>query len=351
MLDHRSKSIGTALLSAALFGASTPLAKALLGTLDPWLLAGLLYAGSGLGLTIFARASHRPRVALGPGEWRWLAGAVALGGIAGPVLLMLGLARASASAASLLLNAEGVLTALIAWFVFRENFDRRIALGMLAIIAGAVVLAWPASSHASSGAAWAPLLILGACACWALDNNLTRRVSLADPVDIAAIKGLVAGPVNLALALAAGAALPAWNVALGAGLVGFLGYGVSLALFVVALRHLGTARAGAWFSTAPFVGALVAVALLGEPITARLLVAGALMGLGAWLHATERHDHEHSHEAMVHSHEHVHDEHHRHAHADGSPGSESEPHVHEHRHEPMTHRHPHFPDAHHRHEH
>lgn len=347
-MTPRMRAIATALLSAALFGASTPLAKLLIGAMDPWLLAGILYLGAGIGLTIYRLLRGSPRLALAPGDTRWLAGAVILGGMLGPALLMLGLSRMSASSAALLLNAEGVLTALIAWFIFRENFDARIALGMAAIVGGAVVLAMPASAE-GGGSGWAPLLIVGACLCWAIDNNLTRRVSLADPVAIAAIKGLVAGPVNLTLALFAGASLPGWAPTLAAGALGLLGYGVSLTLFVVALRELGTARTSAYFSTAPFMGALLAMGLLGEPLTLRLIVAGLLMGVGTWLHLSERHDHEHQHRPLEHSHEHVHDEHHQHEHEHDEPVGE--PHVHAHRHEPLTHAHPHHPDAHHRHEH
>jgi multidrug transporter EmrE-like cation transporter len=163
------------------------------------------------------------------------------------------------------------------------------------------------------------------------------------------IKGLAAGATNLVLALALGAHLPPLPAIASAGVVGFLGYGVSLVLFVLALRHLGTARTGAYFSTAPFIGAVLAIALLHEPLTARLMIAGALMALGLYLHLTEAHEHEHSHDALDHEHAHVHDEHHRHAHAAGDPPGE--PHTHWHHHEPLRHKHPHYPDLHHRHGH
>ncbi|MGH8599920.1 MAG: DMT family transporter [Burkholderiales bacterium] len=333
--------------AAALFGAGTPLAKLLLGSVDPWLLAGLLYLGSGAGLTLMRSFRRAPSARPTGHEWGWLAGAIIAGGIIGPVLLMFGLSAMPASGASLLLNAEGVFTALLAWFVFRENFDRRIALGMAAIVAGAVVLAWP--DKARFGDLWPSIAVLGACLAWAVDNNLTRKVSLADATWIAACKGWAAGAVNLAIATTVLSRQPTWQTVLAAGGVGWLAYGVSLSLFVVGLRHLGTARTGAYFSVAPFVGALIAVPLLGEPATPRLLAAGALMALGVWLHLTERHEHEHTHEALFHTHEHVHDEHHRHTH--DFPVAPGTRHTHAHRHEPITHTHPHFPDAHHRHSH
>lgn len=343
-----------ALCSAALFGVSTPAAKVLLGAIDPVVLAGLLYCGAGIGIAILRRAA-RPLIASGSAgeaaltraDAPWLAGAIAAGGIAGPLLLMLGLARTEAAAASLLLALEGVATALLAWFVFYENFDRRIALGMTCLVAGAAVLSW--SGQPSLSGLLGPLAIVTACIAWGLDNNLTRKVSLVDPLQIVELKGLVAGPVNLVIGLWAGGVLPSIEAVALAALVGFLGYGVSLALYVLALRHLGTARTGAYFSTAPFLGAIAAIAFLREPLTAQLALAGALMALGVWLHLTERHEHEHVHKPMTHTHPHIHDEHHQHAHRPSDPPGE--PHTHPHRHDPMRHSHPHVPDMHHTHRH
>jgi drug/metabolite transporter (DMT)-like permease len=342
----RQPGVPAALGAALLFGAGTPLAKLLLDAVNPWLLAGLLYLGSGVGLSLYRWLSRAPVVRLPRDETPWFFGAILSGGIIGPVLLMFGLTGMPASGASLLLNAESVFTALLAWFAFRENFDRRIALGMLAIVAGAVVLSVPSDARISG--LWPTLAILGACFAWGVDNNLTRKVSLTDATWIASVKGLVSGIVNLSLAFSLGASMPALPDLAGAMMVGLLAYGVSLTLFVVGLRHLGTARTGAYFSVAPFFGALLAV-LMGEPITLPLLFAGALMALGTWLHLTERHEHGHMHEEMEHSHEHVHDEHHLHAH--DYPVSPGTKHSHLHRHEPLIHTHPHFPDAHHRHNH
>ena len=241
---------------------------------------------------------------------------------------MIGLARTEASAASLLLTFEGVATALIAWFIFRENFDRRIALGMGCLVAGALILS--GSRQPSLATVLGPMAIVGACIAWGLDNNLTRRVSLADPLQIVELKGLIAGPVNLGLGFIAGGYLPDLLSLMAAGLIGFLGYGVSLALFVLALRHLGTARTGAYFSTAPFFGAVVAIVFLREPLTLQLLMAGLLMAVGVWLHVTEHHEHEHVHEAMEHAHPHIHDAHHQHEHDPNDPPGE--PHTHAHRH-------------------
>jgi drug/metabolite transporter (DMT)-like permease len=339
--------VAAALGAALLFGAGTPLAKLLLGPISPWLLAGTLYLGSGVGLALVLLVRRRPRARVEREDVPWLAGAIALGGAAGPVLLMWGLARMPASAASLLLNAEGVLTALIAWFVFKENFDRRIALGMALIVAGAVTLSWP--QDARFEAAMPALAIVAACLAWALDNNLTRKVALADATTIAMLKGLAAGTVNVALALLAGASPPSVSSAGAAALVGFLSYGVSLVLFVRALGDLGTARTGAYFSTAPFAGAILSVLLLQEPVTGSLVFAALLMGAGVWLHLTEHHAHAHSHEPLDHEHTHEHDEHHRHEHA--TPVAPGARHSHMHHHEGRTHSHEHFPDAHHRHGH
>lgn len=345
-----NRSVLAALAAALLFGASTPFAKALVGAVPPLLLAGLLYAGSGIGLWVvrLTRDAGLKPASLSRAEWPWLVSAIIAGGMLGPVLLMYGLTRASAADASLLLNLEAVLTALLAWVVFRENADRRIVLGMALIVAGGVVLAWPAAGAGHSGVIGA-LSVAGACACWALDNNLTRKVSANDPLFIAGTKGLVAGITNIALALALGSQLPspAWSAA--AMGVGFVGYGVSLVLFVLALRGLGSARTGAYFSTAPFVGAAIAIVAFGEPVSWPFWLAAALMASGVGLHLTEVHEHEHVHEPLTHTHAHRHDAHHQHGHAFQWDGRE--PHTHQHAHEPLVHRHPHYPDVHHRHEH
>lgn len=338
-----------ALASALLFGATTPFAKLLIGTVHPALLAGLFYLGSGLGLFIY-RIVHtaRPPSELLQGWSRfWLALAILSGGILGPLLLMFGLVLMSASSASLLLNLEGVFTALLAWFVFHENFDRRIALGMASIIAGSLLLSWP--GNMSVLGLLGPLCIAGACLAWAIDNNLTRKVSLSDPAQIAMLKGLVAGPVNIAAGIVAGGWIPSAGVVAMAACIGFLGYGVSLVLFVLALRELGTARTAAYYSTAPFVGAAISLAMFGEPLSIPFLSAVLLMLVGIWLHLTERHAHLHVHTSLTHTHSHVHDIHHRHAHRNEHPPGE--PHSHEHAHARLRHTHRHFPDSHHTHDH
>ncbi len=344
----------TALASAALFGVSTPVAKALLGAVHPVILAGLFYCGAGIGIALL-RALAGPilnlpaarQQPLARQDYRWLAGAIALGGVVGPVLLMLGLSRTAAATASLLLTLEGAATALLAWFVFHENFDRRIALGMACLVAGAAIVSWSGTPTVESFAG--PLAIIGACIAWGIDNNLTRKISLADPLQIVQLKGLIAGPVNLLLGLWAGAVFPGSFAIVASGLVGFVCYGLSLALFVSALRHLGTARTSAYFSTAPFIGAATAIVALQQPLTIQFVAAGMLMALGVWLHVTERHAHVHAHGRMVHAHSHSHDEHHRHAHGPQDPPGE--PHTHVHGHEPLHHSHPHVPDMHHDHRH
>lgn len=345
------RSIAGALAAAALFGASTPAAKLLGVDMHPFALAGLLYAGSGAGLSLWLliRRMTGTRIALGIArvDLPWFAGAVLCGGVLAPALLMFGLAATPAGVASLLLNVESVFTALLAWFVFRENFDRRVALGMGFIAAGGVLLSTAPGSlmRFDAGA----LLVAAACLFWAIDNNLTRKVSGGDPIAIAAIKGVVAGAANLGLAALAGDSLPGAASALAAMAIGLAGYGVSLVLFVVALRDLGTARTGAYFSTAPFVGVAIAIGTFGEPAGPAFWLAAALMATGVWLHVTERHEHAHTHEVLEHTHAHMHDEHHLHAHEFDWDGTE--PHSHRHRHLPMTHRHPHYPDIHHRHRH
>jgi drug/metabolite transporter (DMT)-like permease len=334
-----------ALASALLFGAAAPAVKPIAAAMLPVLLAGLLYLGSCLGL--FAAGSFRrtDEARLQRRDLPMLVGAIVAGGLIAPVLLVWGLSGLAASAASLLLSAEAVLTMLLAALLFREAVAARVWIAALLILVATGILAWtpdvsmPVSLHT--------LAVVAACLLWGLDNNLTARISLADPFAIAMWKGLVAGSVNTVLGLALAPALPAisWAAALA---VGAIGYGASLVLYILALRHLGAARTAAHFGTAPFFGAALAVLLLNEPLSISLVAAFALTALGTWLALTERHGHVHEHDAMEHEHRHIHDEHHQHEHR-GDEGPE--PHAHVHRHAPLRHRHAHFPDPHHRHRH
>lgn len=341
-----------ALLAAALFGASTPLAKMLVGDMPPLLLAGVLYLGSGVGLLVWYGA-RRAITRAAPGDRLrrdqigWLAGAIFAGGVVGPALLMIGLVNTPAAPASLLLNMEGVLTALLAWFVFKENFDARIALGMGLIVAAGVLLSWQRGGEV--GVPWGSIAIVGACLAWAIDNNLTRKISAGDAVQIACAKGVVAGVVNIGIALVAGDRIPGAASLAGAALVGFFGYGLSLVLFVVALRNLGAARTGAYFSVAPFFGAALSLILFADRPDTSFWIAAALMIAGIWLHVSERHGHRHTHEATLHAHEHMHDEHHHHEH--DFAWNDEAPHAHDHRHDRLAHTHAHYPDIHHRHTH
>ena len=342
-----------ALGAALLFGASTPFAKQLVGNgsgqSSPFLLAGLLYLGSGLGLALTRLVRDRgwKSVDMPAHEWPWLLGAIAFGGVLGPLLLMVGLSHSTAATASLLLNLEAVLTAVLAWLVFNESTDRRIMLGMVLIVMGGTVLAWPTGEASASG--MGPLALAGACLAWAIDNNLTRQVSASDALFIAGSKGLMAGCVNTALGFALGASWPALSLLTSAMVIGFLGYGLSLVLFVLALRGLGTARTGAYFSTAPFVGAAISIVIFSEPTSVSFWLATTLMAVGVWLHLTERHVHDHEHAELQHGHSHRHDEHHQHGHDFDWDGME--PHTHVHQHTRIKHSHAHFPDIHHRHSH
>jgi drug/metabolite transporter (DMT)-like permease len=335
------------LLAAALFGVSAPLAKRLLAEVSPAMLAGLLYLGAGTALSI-VRVARKPsaearvRAADAPA----LAGVVLLGGVAGPVLLLFGLARTSAVGGSLLLNLEGPLTVAVAWLLFHEHVGRHAALAMACVAGGAAVLGLePGRVQASAAGV---LCIAGACLAWALDNNLTQRLSVRDPIAVVHIKTLGAGAGNIALAAALGAPVPASEVIVASLALGSVSYGLSIVLDAYALRLVGAAREAAYFATAPFLGALVAAAM-GEAFGVRELAAGAVMMAGVVFLLRERHGHEHAHEALEHEHVHAHDEHHQHAH--GAEDPLGEPHAHLHRHAPLVHDHPHVPDVHHRHRH
>jgi drug/metabolite transporter (DMT)-like permease len=333
-----------ALLAAALFGVSAPLVKALGVAGVPLIASGLLYLGAGAGLLPLGRRGEAP---LRRADLPLVAGVIVVGGVLGPGLLIFGLARASATATSLLLNLETVFTTLLAVALFRESVGRRAIAAMALIVLGAAALTFESGGATRSLAG--PLAVVGACACWGLDNNLTQRLSLRDPLAVVRVKGLCAGALSLAIGYAAGERLPAWRPSLAVLAVGAAGYGASLVLYVRALRALGAARTGMLFATAPFAGALAALALVGDR-PSLVLGAGALaMAGGVALLAFERHEHEHQHEALEHEHQHVHDEHHQHAHDGADPADE--PHSHPHRHEPLRHAHAHAPDLHHRHKH
>lgn len=341
-----------AIVSAILFGLSTPFAKLILGEgVNPWLLAGILYLGSGFGLSIIYGFRHFSKniakdAPLRVSDLPWLFLVVLFGGGIAPILLMIGLAHTQSSTASLLLNIEGLATMLIAWLVFKENVDKRLLIGAFAILLGGVLLSFQGGTTPISLGA---IAIFGACLAWGIDNNLTRKLSSSDPLMLALIKGLVAGIVNICLASLYKFQMPALNLTISAAFIGFLGYGISLVCFIMGLRYLGSARTGAYFSTAPFIGAIASILIFHEPLSLKLILSGVLMAFGLYLHLTEEHNHEHHHEAMEHEHLHYHDEHHQHEHSENDP--KTEPHSHFHKHEPLTHKHKHYPDIHHRHEH
>ena len=335
------------LTAAALFGLSAPLAKPLLGSTSPLTLAGLLYFGGGLALTAASLVRKRTNEAPLLREDAPLVGLLVLcGGIVGPVLMLFALQRASASGVSLLLNLEGPFTLAIAALAFHEHVGWRGLASLAAVVAGALVLSLPSTPVRLP--LLAALCVAGACLAWGLDNNLTRALSLRDPVALVRTKTLGAGLCSLSLSLLVlRQPLPGWRTTLLALALGAASYGTSILLDAYALRMLGAAREAAYFATAPFLGALGAVVLLQEKLSASTLLAGGEMGVGVWLLLSERHGHTHSHEAVEHEHRHVHDVHHQHSH----PAEVLEPHSHPHRHAPLTHDHPHVPDAHHHHRH
>jgi drug/metabolite transporter (DMT)-like permease len=302
-----SSGVIVALLSALLYGLTTPLCKLLLlADVSPLLLAGLLYLGSGLGLAALRAMQDRgwSPTYLSRADALWLGGATLAGCVAAPMLLLYGLTYADASRASLVLNLEVVFTAVLAWLAFREQLGLRSGLGLVALAGGGVLLVWPRVDVAGGESVLPMVGIAGACLCWAIDNNLTRRISRGDARAIAMMKGLAAGLTNTLLALIVGSSLPSELAALGAVALGCLGYGLSLMLFILALRQLGAARTSAYFASAPFIGAAVSIVLYGELGDRRFWLGAMCMALGVWLQVTERHDHQqHYEETAVQVHE------------------------------------------------
>lgn len=348
----KRRGVAAALGAAFFFGASTPFSKLLLGSVSPLMLAGLLYLGSFTGLSVIsvlrAASGEKPsgEASLRGRDYLYLAGSILCGGVAAPLFLLYGLSSTEASAASLLLNIEGVLTVLLATLIFREHVGKRIwAAAAVMLAAGSALTYMPDSGGWSvrSGS----LLILISALMWALDNNLTRELSHRDPYVISRYKGLAAGVTNLAVAFAAGSALPSPVPLSGSLVLGALSYGASLVLFIHALRNLGTSRTSTYFGAAPFIGVVISIILLDERITPRIIAASALMLLGLWLILKEYHEHAHTHDPLCHDHRHDHDEHHCHGHEGDFTG----PHSHMHEHDALTHSHAHVPDLHHFHRH
>lgn len=341
------------ILAAVLFGVSAPLSKLLLEGVDPIALAGLLYLGAGAALGLVLLASRALGVAdrearLERRDLPWLLGAILAGGIAGPILLLLGLQRTPASTASLLLNLEVVATGLVAFALFRESVGRRTWAAIAAVSVGGVFLSLDPS--AGWGISLGAVLILGACVAWGFDNNLTSRISLKDPKRIVAIKGLTAGAFSFVLAIVLGRAVPTLGSALLALALGAVSYGASIALFVHSLRRVGAARTGTLFGLAPFVGVGLSLIVFREWPAVTFYLALPLMILAASLLGREKHGHEHHHGGLTHIHSHCHnDEHHEHDHAERE--GDRLRHVHEHAHTYAVHSHAHKPDPHHRHDH
>ena len=338
------------IISASLFGISTPLAKILVKDISPVALAGFLYLGAFAGLSLYSAVikteSDKKAVSLERKDFPWLAGAILTGGIIGPISMMMGLRLVSGFSASLLLNLEGVATAIIAVFFFKENAGKRLWLALICMIIAGIFLTWDPTQGRFNIVG--PLFIIFAMVCWGIDNNLTRSISDKDPVQISKIKGFVAGTISLSLALFLGIRISLDFTIAFALLLGSFSYGISLVFFIKALEGLGSSRTGAFFSFAPFIGAIASLIILREWIGWVMFPAAGLMLIGVWLICSEKHLHTHLHKTVIHTHSHNHrDMHHLHKHS----GTFHEPHTHEHTHLEISHIHVHWPDTHHRHEH
>lgn len=343
MNEERRRAVLRCAAAAALFGATTPVAAGVASQTSAPVLAGLLYLGAAGAVMpiVLRRPLDRQAVTRSA---RPLLAAVVAGGFFGPLLLAAGLARTPAATASLLLNLELVATTCIAAAFFAEHLGRRVLAGTALVTLAGLVLAWSGSIELRLGA----LLIVGACLCWGIDSCITARMDELAAEHITLTKGLIAGSTNLAVGLALSHRLPSTSGLVVALLAGGLGYGASITLWVSGARQLGAARAQLVFSTAPFVGVVVAWVVYQDPMRGVELVALALAGIGVSMAAGSDHAHTHRHEPLTHRHEHTHDEHHHHH---GHDGPVDIGHDHHHRHRQLVHSHPHLPDLHHRHDH
>lgn len=354
-VDHEKEkmkktALQSAILSATLFGISPVACKAIIGEMPSSLLAGLLYLGSGIGLTgvVFHQGTdiRRHLLNLSLRQKCLLAGAILSGGVAAPLFLAYAIQRGTASEVALLLNFEAVATTLLAWLIFHENIGRRLWLGKLLIVAASVLVV---STGAGALHVSIPgLAVLAACLFWGIDNNLTRELETIPAPLLASLKGWSAGLFNVFMSLVLFRGHVTAFQIIGALLIGALSYGASLVLFIHALREIGSARTSTWFASGPFIGSVLSVILLGERPPGEYWLAALIMVSGVFLLYGEAHRHFHRHDAVAHSHSHEHDEHHHHEHVEGES---EEKHEHFHVHEPITHSHVHWPDIHHRHSH
>lgn len=351
-MDRRHiPSIIQALIAALLFGASAPLAKSLLGDVEPVLLAAFLYLGSGFGLLIIKffqyinQQGFNNEAQINKSDYLWLAGAILAGGVAAPIILLISLKSTPAATASLLLCFEGVATTLVAFIVFKESISHRAWLAIALITLASIFLS--INLNADWGLSFGALGIIAASVLWGIDNNFTRTISSKDPLSIVTIKGLSAGVFSLGLAIIIGNKIPGWKVIFSAMLLGSLSYGLSIVLFIHAMRGLGAARTSALFSTAPISGIILSIIMFNELPSWLFLVALPVMFIGTMLLVNENHEHEHIHTCIAHEHSHKHDDHHQHDHENNY----AQKHSHVHEHDEFVHKHHHMPDLSHRHIH
>jgi len=342
-----------ALLAAIFFGCIAPGTKFLTYNLPPQATAGLLYLFAGLGLFVLILVKGKllsSFSAIKKIDLKWFFLASFFGGLLGPACFTYGIIHASGTSASLLLNMEAVLTSMIAWFIFKEHFDKKILYGMLLIIIGCMILSLRSTTSTNENSLLGWILIFSSCLFWAIDNNFTRKIAHLDPVLTVSMKGLIAGSSNLFLSYIIGEKIFLNSSLFYVAILGILGIGISLVCFIISLNSIGTARTGAIFSSAPFIGSIIAITFLGEHLTIPVSFAFLFMAGGVWLHLSENHGHEHTHHFLEHKHIHDHtDEHHQHQHLNIKDTNVV--HDHHHKHSRMKHKHLHFPDTHHQHKH
>lgn len=345
--------------TAVLFGCGAPLSKLMLEGVSPMILAGLLYVGSGVGLLLFrllaSLAGREPSMhesSLKKTDLPWLSGVVICGGFLAPLTLMVSLQHLAPASVALLLNFEVVMTTVLAALVFREAVGKWVWAALFCITTACLLLTYqPGAMTEVSLPAWGVLL---ACTFWALDNNFSRNISIRDPVIIVIIKGFGGGALSLLAGILIGETFPGYSSSLVALCLGFVCYGgLASVLFLMALRGLGSSRAGSLLAVSPLFGGLLSLLLFSLAPTLLFFAALPIMAIGVILLLTEQHTHVHTHHPLVHEHRHRHDDmHHVHLHiVDEVEENTDKEHCHCHAHTGITHDHPHRPDIHHRHLH
>ncbi|MFZ3150410.1 MAG: DMT family transporter [Anaerolineaceae bacterium] len=278
-----------AILAAILYAISSPISKILLDSLSPTMMAALLYLGAGLGMLIMGSVTkwtqqNKPEKSLTKQEWPFILGMILLD-IAAPILLMNGLNHTTAANVSLLNNFEIVATSLIAFIFFGEKISPRLWIAIILVTIASILLS--IEDVGSLSFSIGSIFVLLACICWGLENNVTRKLSDKNPIQIVVIKGLGSGAGALIIAALLNEIRGDAGHILVALLLGFVAYGLSIYFYVRAQRDLGAAKTSSFYASAPFFGVIFSFLIFRDIPSSSFLTPLIIMAVGAYLSASD----------------------------------------------------------------